>query len=61
MQQFEGVDVLAAMAPTLDQALDVTRRKAFMVLDGTLLSIDRVGMTSGYDRGFYSGSTSATA
>ena len=26
-----------------------------MILDGTLLRIDRVGMTSGYDRGFYSG------
>jgi hypothetical protein len=51
----EGVDVLAAVAPTLNQALDVARRKAFVVLDGTLLSIDRVGMASGYDRGFYSG------
>src|SRR3954469_12767470 len=51
----EGIDVLAAVAPTLDQALDVARRKAFMILDGTLLSIDRVGMASGYDRGFFSG------
>ena len=51
----EGVDVLAAVAPTLDQALDVARRKAFVILDGTLLSIDRVGMASGFDRGFYSG------
>ena len=51
----EGVDVLAAVAPTLDQALDVARRKAFVILDGTLLSIDRVGMASGYDRGFFSG------
>jgi hypothetical protein len=51
----EGVDVLAAVAPTLNQALDVARRKAFVVLDGTLLSIDRGGMASGYDRGFYSG------
>ena len=42
----EGVDVLAAVAPTLDQALDVARRKAFVILDGTLLSIDRVGMAS---------------
>jgi hypothetical protein len=30
----------------------VARRKAFVILDGTLLSIDRVGMASGYDRGF---------
>jgi DDE superfamily endonuclease len=51
----EGVDVLAAVAPTLDQALDVARRKAFVILDGTLLSIDRVGMASGYDRAFFSG------
>jgi hypothetical protein len=35
----EGVDVLAAVAPTLDQALDIARRKAFVILDGTLLSI----------------------
>ena len=51
----EGVDVLAAVAPTLDQALDIARRKAFVILDGTLLSIDRVGMASGYDRAFFSG------
>jgi hypothetical protein len=51
----EGVNILAAVAPTLDQALDVARRKAFVILDGTLLSIDRVGMASGYDRGFFSG------
>ncbi len=51
----EGVDVLAALAPTLDQALDVARRKAFVILDGTLMSIDRVGMASGYDRAFFSG------
>jgi DDE superfamily endonuclease/Helix-turn-helix of DDE superfamily endonuclease len=51
----EGVDVLAAVALTLDQALDVARRKAFVILDGTLLSIDRVGMASGYDRRFFSG------
>jgi hypothetical protein len=51
----EGVDVLAAVAPTLNEALDLARRKAFVILDGTLLPIDRVGMTSGYDRAFYSG------
>ncbi|EHR61526.1 hypothetical protein SaccyDRAFT_2674 [Saccharomonospora cyanea NA-134] len=51
----EGTDVLAATAPTLDKALDVARRKAFVVLDGTLLSIDRVGTASGYDRAFFSG------
>src|SRR6185312_3929598 len=51
----EGVDVLAAVAPTLDQALDLARRKAFVILDGTLLPIDRVGMAAGYDRRFFSG------
>jgi DDE superfamily endonuclease len=33
----------------------VARRKAFVILDGTLLTIDRVGMSSGYDRVFSSG------
>jgi len=47
--------VAGAGAPTLNQALDVARRKAFVILDGTLLSLDRVGMASGYDRGFFSG------
>jgi hypothetical protein len=51
----EGVDVLAAVAPSLNEALDLARRKAFVILDGTLLPIDRVGMASGYDRAFYSG------
>jgi hypothetical protein len=51
----EGVDVLAAVAPNLNEALDLARQKAFVILDGTLLPIDRVGMTSGYDRAFYSG------
>jgi hypothetical protein len=50
-----SVDVLAATAPTLDEALDLARRKAFVILDGTLLPIDRVGMVSGHDRAFYSG------
>jgi hypothetical protein len=43
------------MAPTLEQAIEVAARKAFVILDGTLLRIDRVGMASGYDRAFYSG------
>ena len=51
----EGIDVLAEAVPTLDEALGVARRKAFVTLDGTLLSIDRVGMGSGYDRAFFSG------
>src|SRR4051794_17421372 len=51
----EALELLAAMTPTLAQAIEVARRKAFVILDGTLLRIDRVGMASGYDRGFYSG------
>ncbi len=43
------------MAPTLDEAIAVAQRKAFVILDGTLLRIDRVGMASGRDRAFYSG------
>ena len=51
----EAIGLLAAMAPTVDQAIAVARGKAFVILDGTLLRIDRVGMTAGYDRAFYSG------
>jgi hypothetical protein len=51
----EAVRLLAAMAPTLEQAIEVARRTAFVILDGTLLRIDRVGMACGRDRPFYSG------
>jgi hypothetical protein len=51
----EGIELLAEKAPTLEQAIKVAKRKAFVILDGTLLRIDRVGMASGYDRAFYSG------
>jgi hypothetical protein len=54
----EALDVLAAMAPTLAEAIDLARRKAFVTLDGTLLRIDRVGMASSRDRPYYSGCTS---
>lgn len=50
----EAVDLLAAMAPTLEEAIEVARGKAYVTLDGTLLRIDRVGMTGG-DRPYYSG------
>jgi hypothetical protein len=53
----EAITLLAAMAPTLEQAIEVARGKAFVILDGTLLRIDRVGMASGRDRAFYSGNT----
>ncbi|GAA0589524.1 transposase family protein [Kutzneria viridogrisea] len=51
----EGLALLAAMAPALDEVIEVARRKAYVVLDGTLLRIDRVGMAGGQDRPFYSG------
>ena len=51
----EALELLAAMAPTLAEAIDVARGKAFVILDGTLLRIDRVGMTGGRDRPYYSG------
>lgn len=47
----EAIDALAALAPTLQQAMDEARRKAFLVLDGTLLPIDRIAE----DRPYYSG------
>ncbi len=51
----EALALLAAMAPTLAQAIEIARRKAHVILDGTLLRIDRVGMTGGRDRPYYSG------
>ena len=51
----EAIDVLAAQAPTLAEAVAVALRKAFVILDGTLLRIDRVAMASGRDRSYYSG------
>jgi hypothetical protein len=50
----EAIEVLAALAPTLREAIKLAARKAFVILDGTLLRIDRVGMGSGRDRPYYS-------
>ncbi|MGA5703104.1 transposase family protein [Peterkaempfera bronchialis] len=47
----EAVEVLAELAPTLEEAVAVAATKAFVILDGTLLPIDRVAA----DRPFYSG------
>jgi hypothetical protein len=41
----EALDLFAAMAPTLAQAIEVASRKAFVILDGTLLRIDRSAAT----------------
>ena len=51
----EALELLAAMAPTLAEAIVVAAGKAYVILDGTLLRIDRVGMASGRDRPYYSG------
>jgi hypothetical protein len=51
----EGLTLLAALAPTLGQAIDVARGKAYVTLDGSLLRIDRVAMASRGDRPYYFG------
>ncbi len=51
----EALEVLAALAPSLQDAVAVATRKAFVIIDGTLLRIDRVGMRSGRDRPYFSG------
>ncbi|MBE4771236.1 transposase family protein [Streptomyces caniscabiei] len=47
----EAIEVLAALAPTLQQVITVAANKAFVILDGTLLHIDRIAA----DRPYYSG------
>jgi len=51
----EALTVLAGLAPTLQQAMAVAARKAYVTVDGTLLRIDRVAMASKNDRIYYSG------
>ena len=40
----EALGLLATVAPTLEQAIVVAAGKAYVILDGTLLRIDRIGM-----------------
>ncbi|NYV73517.1 transposase [Streptomyces sp. UH6] len=47
----EAVDLLAALAPTPEQAMETVRKKAYVILDGTVLPIDRIAA----DRPYYSG------
>ncbi|MFC7966434.1 transposase family protein [Streptomyces cinereoruber] len=47
----EAVDALSALAPSLAEAMRTIREKAFVILDGTLLPIDRVAA----DTPYYSG------
>jgi hypothetical protein len=53
----EPLDLRAARAPRLAESIEVARGKAKapVVLDGTLLRIDRLGMTGGRYRPYYSG------
>jgi hypothetical protein len=57
----ELVDLLAAHAPGLAAAVQTAQGKAYVVLDGTLISIDRVGMRAKADRPYYSGKHMAVA
>ncbi|WP_189152184.1 transposase family protein [Streptomyces lacrimifluminis] len=47
----EAVEILAALAPSLAEAMVTIRTKAFVILDGTLLPIDRIAA----DTPYYSG------
>ncbi|MFJ6900612.1 IS5 family transposase [Streptomyces hokutonensis] len=47
----EAAELLAVLAPTLAEAVKAASTKAFVILDGTLLPIDRIAA----DRPFYSG------
>ncbi|WP_327378357.1 transposase family protein [Streptomyces sp. NBC_01216] len=47
----EAVDILAALAPSLAEAMRTIRTKAFVILDGTLPPIDRIAA----DTPYYSG------
>ncbi len=51
----EALAVLAAMTSTLQQAVSTVAAKAYVVLDGTLLRIDRVAMATKGDRIYHSG------
>jgi hypothetical protein len=50
----EALALLAAMAPTLAQTIEVAQGKALVILGGSPVRIDRIGMASGRDRAFYS-------
>lgn len=52
----EAVEVLAALTPDLATAVRAAARKAFVILDGTLLPIDRIAA----DRPYHSGSIRST-
>ncbi|MET4674523.1 hypothetical protein ABID94_007450 [Streptomyces sp. PvR018] len=47
----EAIEVLAALAPTPAEAMRTIRTKAFVILDGTLLPIDRIATDTPYHSG----------
>jgi hypothetical protein len=47
----EVIEVLAALTPSLTEAVRVARSKAYVILDGTLIPIDRVAADRPYDSG----------
>ncbi len=49
------MNLLAALAPDLPTATGVAAGKAYVILGGTLLGIDRVSVATGADRPSYSG------
>jgi hypothetical protein len=57
----EALEVLAALALSLSDAVATSARKAFVILDGTLLRIDRVGMGLGVTGPTTQASTRPTA
>ncbi|MFI6339934.1 transposase family protein [Streptomyces sp. NPDC050535] len=47
----EAAEALAALTPSLAEAMRTIREKAFVILDGTLLPIDRIAADSPYHSG----------
>ncbi|MEU1485244.1 hypothetical protein [Streptomyces sp. NPDC005752] len=47
----EAVDLLDVLAPTLEQAMTTVRKKAYVILDSTVLPIGRIAA----DRPYHSG------
>lgn len=47
----EAIDVLSALAPTVAEAMESIRATAFVILDGTLLPIDRIAADTPYHSG----------
>ncbi|WP_073223402.1 IS5/IS1182 family transposase [Streptomyces sp. NBRC 110465] len=47
----EAVEALSAIAPSLTEAMRTIRSKAFVILDGTLLPIDRIAADTPYHSG----------